>query len=256
MATYRQSGADNPADVLVPSLDARGANYWTVQRENGAEGTYAASEAYRTQRGTVAESITLDVLYDTDTAIHAAWRTHLDVDGRAARYPEIPVDLVANPGLIDKWLSLNVGARVLRTNQPTIAGIGTIDQSVDGITETISPTIWSGVLAASPGEVWDVAITDDASMGKADTDSSTFRVATATATTLLIDVLKGPRWTTDPAEMPLFVTAATGEDLRIDSITGTSNPQTATVVRSVNGLVKAIPANTAFSLTHPAIAAL
>ncbi len=256
MAVYKRSEGTSQADILVPELDSRAANFWTVERTQGAEGTYAAPKALRDRRGTIAEKITLDVLYDTDAAQHAAWRVNKALNARAAHYPNIPIDLAANPEHIQDWLAVSVGSRIVRTNQPSIAGIGDIDQTADGITETITPTSWTAVVDASPGKVWDVAIVGDASLGKADTDGSTFRAASASATSLLIDVLAGPRWTTDPAEMPLYVTLGTGEAVRIDAITGTSNPQTATVVRAINGISKAIPASTPFSLTTPARAAL
>jgi hypothetical protein len=55
--------------------------------------------------------------------------------------------------------------------------------------------------------------------------------------------------------MPILVTAG-GEDMTVTAISGTSNPQTFTVVRSVNGVVKSHPADTPISLTNPARAAL
>ncbi len=183
-------------------------------------------------------------------------RVNRSYAAKEAIYPSISIDLGANPDLIDAWLACDIGSRIARTNQPSIAGLGVIDQTVDGITETISPTSWTAEVAASPAKVWDVAVADDAVMGKADTTSSTFRAASSSATSLLIDVLEGPRWTTDPAQFPIYVSLATGEDIRIDSISGTSNPQTAAVVRFVGGRSAAIPADTAFSLTRPARAAL
>ncbi|WP_433730973.1 hypothetical protein ACQP2Y_21495 [Actinoplanes sp. CA-051413] len=253
--SYRRSSDTDQADVLVPQLESRLANYWTVSRANGSSGSYAASAAFRARRGTINEEVTIDALSDDVLDSHAAWRVHRNVDYTGAYYPSTPVDLAANPDLIDDWLECDIGSRVQRINQPTLAGIATIDQVIEGVSETLGPRTWNVEITGAPAEVWDVAVTDQV-LGKADTDSSTFRVNTSTATSLLIDVLAGPRWTTDPAQMPIYVTLATGEDIQITAISGTSNPQTATCVRSLNGIQAAIPASTPFRLTKRQTAAL
>ena len=140
-------------------------------------------------------------------------------------------------------------------NQPTIAGLGVVDQLIDGWSETIGPRTWQVSIAASPAKVWDVAVADQP-LGKADTDGTTIRAANATATSLLVDVLAGPRWTTDPAQMPLLISLGTGEEIRVTAISGTSNPQTWTAVRSLNGVVRAVPADTPARLTLPALSSL
>jgi hypothetical protein len=255
LATYCRTGNDDPTDVLVPRLESRSANVWTIERTDGGSGTYAAPAEYLKRRGTIAEQATLDVLTDAATDHHAAWRVHLGVDARDAYYPEAPIDLAANPDLIEPWLGCDIGSRVQRTNQPTVAGFGAIDQIIEGYSETLGPKAWSVVVNASPAKVWDVAVAGDTVLGKADTDGSELRAVNTTATTLLVDVTAGPRWTTDPAQMPIHVTAA-GEDMTVTAISGVANPQTFTVTRSVNGVVKEHAAGTPISLTRPATAAL
>lgn len=75
-----------------------------------------------------------------------------------------------------------------------------------------------------------------------DTDGSQLAAgATSTATSLSVAVTSGPLWVTstaDPAEFPLNVLIG-GEEMRVTGITGTTSPQTFTVVRSVNSIVKA-----------------
>lgn len=255
LATYARSEDTAPDQVLVPQLNSRTATVWTVERTNGSSGTYAAPAAYRQHHGTIPDGVTLDLLSDSDTDDHAAWRVHLGIDAADAYYPSLPVDLAANPDLVEDWLVCTVGSRVQRTNQPVVAGYATIDQVLEGITELLGPRTWSAEANASPAQLWDVAVTDDPVLGKADTDGSELQAASSSATTLLVDVTAGPRWTTDPAQMPIYVTAA-GEDMRIDAIAGTSNPQTLTVVRGLNGFTKTIAAGTPVSLTNPSRAAL
>lgn len=253
MATYVYADDTDAGDVLVPRLDATSANYWTVQRANGSAGSYAAPAAYRARRGTIGAQVTVDILRDEDLASHAAWRTHLAVDARGGRFPDFVVDMAGNPDLLLAWLGSRIGSRVKRTNQPTIAGLGVIDQIIEGYSETLGPRTWTTTINGTPAKVWDVAVADQV-LGKADTDGSTIRAASSSTPTLLVDVTAGPRWTTDPAQMPIPITAATGEDMIVTAISGTSNPQTFTVTRGVNA--KTIPAGTPVLLTTPARAAL
>ena len=255
LATYARSADTDQGDILVPQLDSRAPNLWTVQRHLGSTGSYAAPIEYRKRRGTIGQEVTVDVLTDAELDGHAAWRVHLAVDALDAYYPAVPLDLAANPDLITAWLACRPGSRVQRLNQPTIAGLGVVDQLIDGWSETIGPRTWQVSIAASPAKVWDVAVADQP-LGKADTDGTTIRAANATATSLLVDVLAGPRWTTDPAQMPLLISLGTGEEIRVTAISGTSNPQTWTAVRSLNGVVRAVPADTPARLTLPALSSL
>lgn len=61
--------------------------------------------------------------------------------------------------------------------------------------------------------------------------------------------------TDTPTEFPFEVTVG-GEVVNVHGISGTSNPQTFSVNRSVNGIVKSLPSGTPLSLTHPMRAAL
>ena len=255
LATYARSADISADSVLVPQLESRAANVWTVERTDGGSGTYAAPAAYRSRRGTIAEEITLDVLRDEDTEDHAAWRVHLNIDGRGAEYPDVTIDLVGNPELIDAWLSCSIGSRIQRINQPTVAGVGVIDQVIEGTLEQLAPRMWQVTCNTSAADVWNVGVAGDAALGKADTDGSTTRATTSTATTILVDVTAGPRWTTDTDEMPLYVSAL-GEDMRVTAVSGFANPQSFTVVRALNGVSKALSAGTPISLTNPARAAL
>jgi hypothetical protein len=158
MHTYQYTGSSGD-DVLVPKLDARGPNFWTVKRTNGSSATAAADATYRARRGTIRESATLDILNDSDCAEHASWLVHLYTDGDQANYPQLSLDLAANPGLLDAYLRLRIGSRVQRTNQPTIAGLGTIDQVIDQMSETIVPRqaggpSWTATLDCSQGDLW------------------------------------------------------------------------------------------------------
>jgi hypothetical protein len=253
MATYAHSG--DAAEVLVPQLDSRAPTYWTVQRTDGSSGSWQASEEYRQRRGTIREEVTVDVLRDEDLEAHAAWRGHLGVDATEARYPTLQIDLAANPDLVEDWLDCDIGSRVQRTNQPTIAGIGVIDQLIDGYTETLSPRGWSVSANCAPASPWDVALVDD-SDARVDTDGSELAAgATASATSLQVAVTDGPLWTTDPAEFP-FDAYIDGIRVTVTAIAGATSPQTWTVVRGVDGFDKALPLGAQVRLWTPAYISL
>jgi hypothetical protein len=252
MDVYKYSGGTDPGDVLVPQLDSRAANYWTISRTRGSSGSYAAPAAYRVRRGTIAEERTLDVLTDDVLVDHASWRTHLGVDGQGPRYPGTPVDLAANPELVDEYLRVTIGSRVQRLNQPTVAGVGVIDQVVEGIAETISPDSWTAELTGTPGDVWDVALYDNPARRK--DSSSTVTNATYAAgvgTIVFKTTLVGDVWSTTTTP---YDCEALGEKFTVTAmgaVTG-SGPylQTATVTRAVNGVPKALPAGTPIHI-HP-----
>ncbi|MEU6279511.1 hypothetical protein [Streptomyces sp. NPDC047028] len=107
--------------------------------------------------------------------------------------------------------------------------------------------------------VWIDDLTFNRSPMRADTDGSELAAdATATATSLSVATTAGPVWvdsTTYPAEFPFDITVG-GERMRVTGISGTTTPQTFTVVRSLNGVVKAQTDGTDVRLTDPAIAAL
>lgn len=260
MATYARDGGTDPADVLVPKLDARGPTVWTVERRNASAATAAAVDAYRERRGTVADKAVLDVLYDSDTVQHATWRVHLSVDGQGANYPQFGVDFAANPGLIQAWLWCRIGSRVQRTNQPTIAGLGVIDQVIDGMSEVIGRRSWTASIDGSPAAVWDVGVYDTSRYDSASTtlaeDLTTSETAWDISTVNGGDVWGGA-WDSTPLPYDVMVG---GEQCTVTAVTAPtgSGPylQTMTCTRSVNGVVKPQTIGTEIHVANPGFYAL
>jgi hypothetical protein len=245
MAAYRHTSGVDPREVLVPQLGVRGANYWTIERRNGSSATAAAPKAVRDRRGTVSDKKTLDLLYDADCEPHAEWRTHLNVDGSGANYPQLTVELHANPDLVEDWWLCSFGSRIQRLNQPTLAGVGTIDQVVDGITERFGARSgggvdWTVTLDTSPAEVWDVGVWDTS---LADSSSTVLNANVSAGTTSIVlkTALAGDVWSTTGTPYPITVG---GEDMAVTAMGAVSGTapnllQTATVTRAVNGVNKA-----------------
>ncbi|MFG2307673.1 hypothetical protein ACGFS9_03120 [Streptomyces sp. NPDC048566] len=116
--------------------------------------------------------------------------------------------------------------------------------------------------SASSGE--DAAHIDDLSFtGQAPcyVDSSGSQLAadaTATATSLSVAITTGEPWitsTSHPAEFPFGIRVG-GEVMTVTGISGTSSPQTFTVIRSVNRIVKDQTADTPVALAEPAYTSL
>jgi hypothetical protein len=252
MAGYKYSDDTDPAVVLVPQLDSRATNYWTISRTNGSSGSYAAPAAYRLRRGTIAEERILDVLTDDVLVDHAGWRTHINVDGQGARYPAVPVDLAANPELIEAFLAVGIGSRVQRLNQPTVAGYGTIDQVVEGISETISPTSWQATLTCAPGDVWDVAVFDDTVRRQDSFSTVTNASYAAGVTTIVVKTTNvGDLWSTTTEPYDCLCAGVRFTVTSMGAATGTGPYlQTATVVRGVGGVDKLLPADEPIHM-HP-----
>jgi hypothetical protein len=94
---------------------------------------------------------------------------------------------------------------------------------------------------------------------RADTDASELAASVdADDTSLSVAVTDGALWVTTatyPQEFP-FTIRVGGEDLTVTAVSGTSSPQTFTVTRSANSVVKAHAAGDDLRLAVPAITAL
>lgn len=246
MATYRRSDGTSPTDVLQPQLDLRSPTVWTVERTGGSQAVWAASADYRKRRGNLGQKATLDLLLDLETIKHARWRVHLVEDAQDTKYPGASIDLTANPDLIDEWLTVRPGSRIQRTNQPTIAGVGVIDQVVEGLTETIGRRSWTAAVDASPAAPWRVARLGVSVQQPRDTTIQS--ALTASATTFVLST-PNPRnvWSTTAGMTveiggehitipPGGIGAVSGAGPFLQTVTG--------AVRSVNGVSKEHPAGT------------
>ncbi|MGC4891092.1 hypothetical protein [Micromonospora sp. DT227] len=254
LATYRVTGAGG--GVLKPSYDDETIrNRWTVARRGGSSAT--ADDADSQRRGVYEDSLELNLLDDSDLLDRAGWQVHLtkDLDLQESTFP---IDLAANPDLVDGWLSCRVGSRIVRTNPPAQHRPDPIDRLVEGWTETIGPRQWLVQVVPGRAEPWDVAVADGDQRAAA--DGSTLAASiTATATTLQIaSTSANGLWTTDPADFPLDIRVG-GERVRLSAISGTTSPQSATVAaggRAVNNVARSWPSGVEVDVWQPAIVSL
>lgn len=251
LATYAVTGR---AEVLSPVFDDQDIrNEWTVERRDGS--FVVASDPVSQRRGVYSDAIELNLASDGQLPDQASWRVHLDsgVDLREATFP---IDLAANPGLVDGWLSCGVGSRIVRTNPPAQHRPGDLDRLVEGWTETIGPRSWLAQVAPSPAEPWDVAVADGDQLAGADGSTLAASLTDTGMTLSLASTAQNGVWTTAAAQFPMDLRVG-GERVTASAISGGSSPQTVTLsARGVNGVQRAWPAGTEVDVWEPAIAPL
>jgi hypothetical protein len=206
-------------------------------------------------------SATLNVRSDDQLPNLAGWLLHLGTVDET-RYPVVTVSLHApgvssDPALCAALLDLNINDRFTIINPKRDQTPNTISQIALGYTEAISVFEHTIRINAAPESPYQTLVFDDG-VSKFGTDGSTLNTGiSSTTTTMLVDVdtSAGPLWTTDLLDMPIAVTMD-GEDLHVIAVSGTSSPQTFTVARSVNGVVKAHSAGVKLGLTRSATLSL
>lgn len=217
---------------LQPTLDdQRLRNTVVVTRQAGPGGVTAIDEASVAAEGIYDDQVALNLATDQHARDHAHWRLRLGT-WPGMRYPLVVGGDAAGPDLAE----VVPGDRVRVVGLPDTHPTGGVDVIVEGVTETVTSTTWRFELTGSPAAPWDVGTLDDdpddpdTDLGRLDSDGSTLASPIdADDTTLSVDVA-GPLWTTDAAQFPLPV-EIDGEPMTVTSITGTSSPQTFTVVR-------------------------
>jgi hypothetical protein len=176
-----------------------------------------------------------------------------------ARYPRLAFRLNAVPSIASDVAGLDLGDLVRITDLPSWLPPDDVDALVQGTVETLGSHMRDVELVTAPASPFDVAAFAAAESGTADKfDTAGSELAGAIDTddtTLSVETTAGPVWTTDDAEdgFDLYVG---GERVTVTDISGSSSPQTFTVTRSVNGVVKAHAEGTTVRLWKPARFAL
>ncbi|WP_158684412.1 hypothetical protein [Amycolatopsis orientalis] len=257
-------GQAGPGDIkpgFAPTLDDRNAhNDVTATRTTGGVARATDVEHVRSHNRYDAQ-LDVNVASEAQLPDIAWWQVHLGT-APDMRYPQVSPNIMANPTLLSPWLSAEVGDRVEVTGLPPQHPPGTIGLLIQGYTETLRPHRIDTDVNASPGRPWQVAVTGptapDGGPWRADTDGSdtTAQLGT-TETSFGVRTFQGPLWitnTTHPDQFP-FLVRVNGETMRVTAVSGTSSPQTFTVVRGVEGLARGHDRGSRVSLAFPAAVA-
>lgn len=266
---------DHAANQLQPGFrpvndDFTIRNDVTVQRRGGESAEYEVttgpnnSQDPGTADGAVGRydsSYTVNTQYAEQAYASAGWLAHLGT-ANEPRFPRIPVELSSNElrsntALQNALLDCGPGD-VLRLTNLTKWGIyEPADALILGYVERFN-TVYRHEIEfnAAPRKPYTVGKVDDGAI-RLDSETST-GAATMTASTgsqSMSVATSDPNdlWVTTatlPGEFP-FDVVRTGERMTVTAITGASSPQTFTVTRAVNGVVKAHAVDEVVSLADP-----
>jgi hypothetical protein len=214
-----------------------------------------------TGAGDYGASYTVNLAGDGQLGDVAGWITHVGTADEA-RYPGITVDLAATSmqPLAAAARAVDDGDYVKVTSPPAWLPPGPVRQLAYGFTETLGDfrqmITWNCV-PESPFEVLTAGSGSAAADFHLDTDGSALHTGIGAAdTSMQVDTAAGaPVWTTSASDFPFDVLMG-GEQITVTGITGAASPQTFTVTRSVNGIVKTHTAGEAVTLARRPILAL
>lgn len=244
--TYAQVGV--PFQKVVGDEGVR--NLVTVKNANGGDLTVSQTTGPLSvappPSGVGEYRSTEEVNVDNEAVelpLRAAWELAKGTLERP-RYVELTVDLLANPGLVASVVAVNIGNRI----DVTGAEAEPVRLLVRGIVDRIGKSERTVTFSVEPYEPYEVGVYDD-NVTRYDARTSTLVGAqTSTSVSWAVQCTDpGDVWTVKAASYPLDWMVA-GERVRVTAMTAATGTgpysQTATVQRSINGIVKAQLATT------------
>lgn len=250
-------------DTLQPTEDdQRLRNDITVSRVNGSSFRAVDTDSPLSVNappdgvGTYDDSISLNVFSDAQLADQAGWRLRLGTVDEA-RYPTINLNMASpaiatNAALSALIPALDVGARLVVINPPAWLPPDPISQVIQGYTEVLAQYTRTLALNCTPSVSNDTAGIWGPSyqLSRYSSDGSTLNTsATPTAASISVATVDGPLWSHADGDFDIRIG---GERMTVTNVTGTSSPQTFTVTRSVNGVVKTQTSGQVVELYAPA----
>ncbi len=236
----------------------------TAQRQGGSSyrvtqttGRLAMTTPQSGGVGRYDTTVTVNVADEVQLPHVAGWLLHLGtVD--AERYPLVTAEL-GNPGVIaaglmDALLGLDLGQRIVINNPKAGQPPGPLSLIVRGYKERADQRQLKMSLVCVPEaslEVWEL---ESSTLGALDSATSTLAGTMTTSSTSVTvadsAVLSVPSelWTT--TDVPFDIVVA-GERMTVTAVSGASSPQTFTVTRAVNGIVKTHAVGESVVLYYP-----
>lgn len=243
--------------TLRPVLDDQGTrNDVQVKNSDGAEaraieetGPMSILSPVDGGVGRYPATIDVNVATDVEDLQLIAWWWNGKGTVEAARYPVVTLDLDAAPSLAAEAYRLTSGDRL------TIADLEyeTVDLRVLGGREVLGSHELKMSFNCDPGEQWQTGVYDDTVKRY---DSATTTLSTGyntTAASLVLTIQnQGDLWSTTSEPYDILVQ---GERITVTSMAAAtgSGPysQTATVTRSVNGVVKSLTSGASVRVANP-----
>jgi len=238
--------------------DANVSNKVTVQRRDGASAVAEQTTGRLSTSqppdglGVFDDSFTLSLSSDTRTQPQADWRLAVGTvdEYRLPKLTTTPATMDAVS--IEKLMAVNLGSRVDVTGLETWHMYDGMSQLVLGSRVRLNkfaPMFEFDCAPYSPYRT--LALTNDDHARFDGVDSNLAGVHNSSTTTLSVSSISGSYlWTTLAGDFPLDILVA-GERMTVTNITGSSAPQTFTVVRAVNGVVKSHVGGAIVELAEP-----
>ena len=200
-------------------------------------------------------STTLNLQSDGQLPDAAGWLLHLGTVDEA-RYPLVGLNLAHNAYTSDAALTLaaedlDVGDRLVITNPPAWLPPDQISLLAQGFVETLGAVTHTIQANCSPESPWGQAgVFDDGVSRYAGEGWTINEDLTTTETDVTVVSTTGPPWTHADGDFDIRIG---GEVMTVTAISGATSPQTLTVTRSVNGVVKEHLADAAVQLDQPRV---
>lgn len=239
------------------------ANDITMNRRNGSSARATQTtgpmsiQAPPNGIGSVPDSPTINNFSDSELPYYAQFRLGVS-SWPEARYPQIKVSLHRQQFTWGGSLSLAVlnareGSRMGIKDLPQFLPAEPLSLLIQGTSEVLGTNTIDITFNCTPYGPYRIGYLNSSITGqevfKANSTVDTTgtvqtqlaAAVTSTATSLSIKTLSGPLLATSAAEPNSFPADIFigGERITVTAVTGTTSPQTATVTRSVNGIVKA-----------------
>lgn len=162
--------AQDVESTFAPMLD-RSTLVNDVTATSATTSGRAVDTASRDAYGLARDSVALDTTDPEEPLQAASWRVSRYAEPRV-RVPALDVNLTHLPLAQQQAIlgTLDVGARLTVSNQPSQAPVTTEDYFVEGYAYTLSPAAVTVSLNVSPATLWQVFTLDSATLGQLDND--------------------------------------------------------------------------------------
>lgn len=237
--------------TFSPVRDNRGSiNDMTVVKDFGTKGRYELTEGTRSTQnppngiGRYRDEQTISLYRDRDLVSQAAWRVFVGTRD------DLRVDTITialeNPRIgevadnVYRFYTADIGDRIQLTDLPLLMLPDDMELSIVGYTETFDQFQHTITFNCVPGSAFAVGQTvETTSTTSSKTNSQTTTLnedLDTTETGVDVAIESGSAlWTTSGVDFDIVIG---GERMTVTSVSGASSPQTFTVTRSVNGVVK------------------
>jgi hypothetical protein len=233
-------------DVLLTRI---GGSSYEASLDSGALSTLAPPNGI----GKYQSALKLSLYLDTQLPDQASFRLSQGTLDEP-RYPQIGIGLHRGHTLAftRSALDADLGDIVEVDNTFSRYAPGTAFQRIEGVTEVLDSHTYDVTYNTSPGSIWrGIGVYDDPTgRTRYDSGGATLTSGITSTATIMSVTTTDTTWTTASGDWPFQVIAG-GEVMTVVAVTGSSSPQTFTVTRSVNGVVKAQSAGTPVHVYTP-----